>query len=84
MLLTLLAPQGPVSGVVANLSATEAGPDILAADIFVGYKVTGSLAASEVGPDIFAGSAFIGTPPPPIVVGITLIKLRSFTDRRRM
>lgn len=81
-LLTLL--QSPaVAGVVANLTATESGPDILAADAFIGYKVSASLAATESGPDILAVSAFIGTPPPPPATDIYLIKLRSFTEHRR-
>lgn len=73
----------PPAGITASMAASEVGPDILAANAFIGYKVTAAMAASEVGPDIFAGSAFIGTPPPPVAVDIYLIKLRSFTEHRR-
>ena len=72
-----------VTGIDAALAATETGPDILAADAFIGYKVLAAMAAAESGPDIFAASAIIGTPPPPAAVDIYLIKLRSFTEHRR-
>jgi hypothetical protein len=65
------------------LAASEVGPDILAADAFIGYKVLAALSASEVGPDIFEAFATIGTPTPPVADAIYLVKLRSFTERRR-
>ena len=71
------------SGITASMAASEVGPDILAANAFIGYAVTAAMAASEVGPDIFVSSAYIGTPPPPVVVDVYLIKLRSFTEHRR-
>jgi hypothetical protein len=72
-----------VVGIIAAMAASEVGPDILAANAFIGYAVTAAMAASEVGPDIFVSSAYIGTPPPPVVVDVYLIKLRSFTEHRR-
>jgi len=69
--------------IIAALAASEVGPDILAADAFIGYKVLAALAASEVGPDIFEAFATIGPPTPPVADAIYLIKLRSFTERRR-
>ena len=70
-------------GIIAALAASEVGPDILAANAFVGYKVLAALAASEIGPDIFSGSATITNLPPPIAGGVFRIELRSFTERRR-
>jgi hypothetical protein len=75
---------GAVVGIIAFLAASEVGPDILAADAFIGYRVVAALAASETGPDIFAAAAFIGTPPPPVADDIYWIRLRSFTERRRI
>jgi hypothetical protein len=71
------------AAITAAMAASEVGPDILAANAFIGYAVTAAMAASEVGPDIFVSSAYIGTPPPPVVVDVYLIKLRSFTEHRR-
>jgi hypothetical protein len=71
------------AAITASMAASEVGPDILAANAFIGYAVTAAMAASEVGPDIFVSSAYIGTPPPPVVVDVYLIKLRSFTEHRR-
>lgn len=69
--------------VTAAMAASEVGPDILAADAFIGYKVLAALSASEVGPDIFEAFATIGTPTPPVADAVYLIRLRSFTERRR-
>jgi hypothetical protein len=69
--------------IIASMAASEVGPDILAADAFIGYKVLAALSASEVGPDIFEAFATIGTPTPPVADAIYLIRLRSFTERRR-
>lgn len=69
--------------IIAALAASEVGPDILAANAFIGYKVLAALSASEVGPDIFEAFATIGTPTPPVADAIYLVKLRSFTERRR-
>ncbi len=74
---------GAIVGIVASLAASEVGPDILAADAFIGYKVLAALSASEIGPDIFEAFATIGTPTPPVADAIYLLKLRSFTERRR-
>jgi hypothetical protein len=74
---------GAIVGIIASLAASEVGPDILAADAFIGYKVLAALSASEVGPDIFEAFATIGTPTPPVADAVYLIKLRSFTERRR-
>lgn len=82
-LLTLLQSSGTPVEVTAALTATEVGPDILASDAFIGYKVLVSLAATELGFDIFAASANIGTPPPAPAIDIYLVKLRSFTGHRR-
>jgi hypothetical protein len=65
------------------MAASEVGPDILAAEAFIGYKVTAAMAASEVGPDIFAGTAIITSSPTPAAGGVFFIELRSFTERRR-
>ena len=73
----------PGAGITASMAASEIGPDILAANAFIGYAISAAMAASEVGPDIFAGSAYIGTPPTPSAGGVFFIELRSFTERRR-
>jgi hypothetical protein len=77
-------PAAAATGIVASLAASETGPDIFAATAFIGYKVTAAMTASETGPDIFAAAAFIGTPPPPVADDIYWIRLRSFTERRRI
>ena len=45
--------------------------------------ITAVLAASEIGLDIFAALVTIGTSPQPVPGDIYLLKLRSFTERRR-
>ena len=45
--------------------------------------ITAVLAASEIGLDIFAALVTIGSSPQPVPGDIYLVKLRSFTERRR-
>lgn len=71
------------SAITAALAASEVGPDILAANVLIGYKVSAALAASEIGPDIFAALVTIGAAPQPVPGDIYRIELRSFTERRR-